>query len=915
MIKNSLFDFIIIRISITALRLIAPVSILYAPCGFLNLLGLPRTYNVLLTLYTTAEAAFYLFVYLPRRRKLQAPPVHTPPSLTRAERQRIFDKCIEADTLHSSLSSPSARTHIKPYPTGWFLPANSTPTRKDAIDWLLWALFSTSREAGTVDLEEESVRVEMNEYIERIEKAIGRKLETSCDAEVEELFDEVEGHVDRRSSMDEEAGRQRESRSRDSKVDGKGVRSMRVTLDPVQMLHRPLLWYFIVCLVDTYTSIFLLSLGFKHYTPCTREHRVCFPPRPILYFMSKSAPPGVVVPYWYRPHRSRTKMPVVFLHGIGIGLYPYIPFIRKLFPPPHPVSNEGVVDQGDVGVLLPELLPISMHMTPLSVPPRAEMLRSLDIILDHLKTSGLDVEHWKDGEEGRHERYHDHDEDQNERSPLLRASSSISLSSSSSSMGASLPSYATITPPHSQRRLSVDTTSNPNLNLNLNSNRHNGVVPGANTGWDSVVLVAHSYGTFVAGWIMRMCVDVDLIGGDGLGGAADVPDAEPTTETKTTGPAGEAPHTLELAHKIAHMVLVDPIPILLSDPTVAHNFLYREPGSVSPVLLGSVGGVGGVRHGEGSNGGVGMGIAGSVGVGGESSGPDIHGRTGYQDADGRHTTNYTFNSNSNSAANNQAISGIGAPNHSSWSRYYSSAAAWQLWYFASRDADVARTLCRAFFWAEGGVWREEVEGFIGGAGLCAEVDSAAGAISGTGSGSDSGPRSRSPSCSVTRPPTGRPERGRGQVRRRGRNTAVFLGGMDQIVPAEAIRRHLTKEERWTTRWALRGSGFDGDSDDYTPAIPTASVSGTAAAAGEVEREEEEEVIRVLNDPSNSPSFRGDGSASVKAKAISSLSPCQDGEEGMLEVLFNPILDHAVIFDEERYTEPLVEVVRRYIGER
>ncbi|PPQ91390.1 hypothetical protein CVT25_004157 [Psilocybe cyanescens] len=134
-----------------------------------------------------------------------------------------------------------------------------------------------------------------------------------------------------------------------------------------------------------------------------------------------------------------------------------------------------------------------------------------------------------------------------------------------------------------------------------------------------------------------------------------------------------------------------------------------------------------------------------------------------------------------------------------------------------------------------------------------------------------------------------------------------MGRMDQSVPAKVIRRHLTGE-KWMTRWVLRGSDLNGDSKDHTPAIATASVSGTAIAAGEVEREEEEEVIRILNGPSNSPSFRGDRSASVKAKAISSLSPCQDGEEGMLEVLFNPILDHAVIFDEERCTEPLVEVV-------
>ncbi len=35
---------------------------------------------------------------------------------------------------------------------------------------------------------------------------------------------------------------------------------------------------------------------------------------------------------------------------------------------------------------------------------------------------------------------------------------------------------------------------------------------------------------------------------------------------------------------------------------------------------------------------------------------------------------------------------------------------WQLWYFASRDPDVARALARHFFWAENILWKEDLEG-------------------------------------------------------------------------------------------------------------------------------------------------------------------------------------------------------------
>lgn len=33
---------------------------------------------------------------------------------------------------------------------------------------------------------------------------------------------------------------------------------------------------------------------------------------------------------------------------------------------------------------------------------------------------------------------------------------------------------------------------------------------------------------------------------------------------------------------------------------------------------------------------------------------------------------------------------------------------WQLWYFASRDADVARALGRHFFWADNVLWKEDI---------------------------------------------------------------------------------------------------------------------------------------------------------------------------------------------------------------
>jgi hypothetical protein len=66
---------------------------------------------------------------------------------------------------------------------------------------------------------------------------------------------------------------------------------------------------------------------------------------------------------------------------------------------------------------------------------------------------------------------------------------------------------------------------------------------------------------------------------------------------------------------------------------------------------------------------------------------------------------------------------------------------WQLWYFASRDADVSRALSRHFFWAENVLWKEELEG---------------------------------------------------------RRVGVVLSGSDQIVNAKEVRKYLTGEEDVTS---------------------------------------------------------------------------------------------------------------------
>jgi hypothetical protein len=344
-----------------------------------------------------------------------------------------------------------------------------------------------------------------------------------------------------------------------------------------------------------------------------------------------------------------------------------------------------------------------MHMTPRAVPPRAEMLASLDIILESMRAST-------------------HQLQTEERSPLL---------------------------------------------------------PGginAAEAWNDVVLVSHSYGTFVAGWVLRECV--------------------------------HAENRHALADKIAHLVVVDPIPILLSHPAVAHNFLYREPEVVAPFR----------RQ--------------------------------------RETPNVTANAITSAVSSSTDVDAfptepeglkIVTPKYR-----YSSPAAHQLFYFASRDADIARTLGRAFFWAEGGVWREEIEHFIAGAGSMGDRTFVDGETT--------------------------------RTRNRKRNMAVVIGGADQIVPAEAIRRYLTREETPSSIWTTSAARLRQDEEQDAREL---SSTGQSNAITE----------RQLSGTQDTP---------PEERSLDS--------GGRLDVLYNPGLDHAVIFDDPRWTEALVDVVSKYAND-
>src|SRR4051794_10950752 len=103
------------------------------------------------------------------------------------------------------------------------------------------------------------------------------------------------------------------------------------------------------------TSGYMLWHSFQYYgAPILRLPSV-FPFRP-LHLLSPHRSPAANLTYWYRPHTSKTGLPVLFIHGIGIGLYPYVGFLAGLN------AEDGGTD-GELGIIAVEIMPVSSRIT------------------------------------------------------------------------------------------------------------------------------------------------------------------------------------------------------------------------------------------------------------------------------------------------------------------------------------------------------------------------------------------------------------------------------------------------------------------------------------------------------------------------------------------------------------------------
>ncbi|TVY55684.1 hypothetical protein LCER1_G002760 [Lachnellula cervina] len=321
MIGTSRAEFYFIRVCVVGLHYLAPLAILYCVLNIILHGFKAATYRfpLIIESIAIAETLFFFCVYIPYSVYLQREAVH-PPAPTREERKELFQLC------NDNIADPEA------YFRKWFLGAPLSEIKRENVkEFFLWAFFNRGGPPGE-DNEE------LEEYVSATEKLLGRPLE--------------EGTGD--------------------------AKCLRTTLDRVGMLHRSLVWYICVGFVDFLTYMKMLFLGFQfHRTSLTRFFTL-FPFRWQTLF-ARHRSPAKHTSYWYRPHTSTTKLPVVFIHGIGIGLYPYTNFLRELN------STASVEEQ--VGIIAIEMMPVSFRITNHAL-SRQDMCAEIDQIL--LKHFGPD---------------------------------------------------------------------------------------------------------------------------------------------------------------------------------------------------------------------------------------------------------------------------------------------------------------------------------------------------------------------------------------------------------------------------------------------------------------------------------------------------------------------------------------------
>ncbi|OLN85842.1 hypothetical protein CCHL11_09948 [Colletotrichum chlorophyti] len=268
--------------------------------------GIAHPVSIIIEVYGVIEILFYFLWFIPYRNRLQKPGIQ-PTQLSQAERRQFFYQGLE--------HAPDIEQYIRK----WHCNAQISDIRRENVkDWLMWALFDKEGQPGEYD-------AELEEYITDAEERAGVNIKRG--------FGES--------------------------------KPLRLSFDPVTITHRSLMFYMITGSLDFLVTVVLFIRGFKFYRQPRKTFFSVFPWRPMtLLSPNESASPALS--YFCRPHTSTTQRPVLFVHGVGVGMLPYLVWLWSI--------------PKDVGVLCIELLPVCSRICP-PLQPTNELVDSIDAII------------------------------------------------------------------------------------------------------------------------------------------------------------------------------------------------------------------------------------------------------------------------------------------------------------------------------------------------------------------------------------------------------------------------------------------------------------------------------------------------------------------------------------------------------
>lgn len=299
-------EYFFIRICILFLHNIAPISTLYSiQLLLVQFFYLPVYLERIpypIQIWLTAEAIFLITVIVPLKYCLHRSTIcHRP--LSAECREELFRSC--------NANVPN----LEKFLSRWLMISETQCIKRDNVkDFIRWAFFGPGYKQEQDQQNEREIEI----YTTEIEKLIGQKLSPG-------------------------------------RMDVKGLGQL---LHETSGSHRSLLWYTCVFVVDTTMYCTMLYNEFHFHRSSLSRFFTVFPFRPLTLITAYQSPAQHLT-YWHRRHTSKKRLPVLFIHGIGIGLYPYMNFLRDL----NRELETGATDDGEIGIIALEIMPVSSRIT------------------------------------------------------------------------------------------------------------------------------------------------------------------------------------------------------------------------------------------------------------------------------------------------------------------------------------------------------------------------------------------------------------------------------------------------------------------------------------------------------------------------------------------------------------------------